>query len=136
MSTTKQIITLLENHHKKGEELSKIEVISILESVKDVTRNKTIINSLIFFFATLEKDNSTKSNVLTLRERQVLYHIGTGKKSSEIASNLKLSISTIETHRKNIRRKLHLVGKGKLIQYAILNNLQQQTNPSKNDDKF
>jgi two-component system nitrate/nitrite response regulator NarL len=133
MSTIKQIITLLENHHKNEKTLSKTEIISILESVKYVSENKKAINSLIFFFSTIQDDN--KSNTLTTRERQILYYIGIGEKSAEIANILKLSMSTIETHRKNIIRKLHLVGKGKLIEYAILNNLQQTINLTKNDDK-
>nr|WP_321246657.1 helix-turn-helix transcriptional regulator [uncultured Psychroserpens sp.] len=135
MSLIKQIISLLENHHKKGKTLSKTEVLSILESVKDVTEHKKTISSLIFFFSTLKDDNNLKLNTLTTREEQVLYYVGNGEKSSAIASILKLSTSTIETHRKNIIKKLQLVGKGKLIEYAILNNLQQRTHLSKSDDE-
>ena len=135
MNTIKQIVLLLENHHKKGRTLSKTEVVYILESVKNVTEHKNAINSLIFFFSTLNDDSITKLNTLTTREHQVLYYVGNGEKSAEIATILKLKTSTIETHRKNIIKKLHLVGKGKLIEYAILNNLQQRINPSINDDK-
>lgn len=134
MSLVKQIISLLENHHKKGKTLSKTEVLSILESVKDVTEHKKTINSLIFFFSTLKDDNNITLNTLTKREQQVLYYVGNGKKSAAIATILKLSMSTIETHRKNIIKKLQLVGKGKLIEYAILNNLQQKKYLSKSDD--
>ncbi|VAV85736.1 hypothetical protein MNBD_BACTEROID02-34 [hydrothermal vent metagenome] len=53
--------------------------------------------------------------------------MGNGNESKTIAIQLELSTSTIETHRKNIRKKLGLVGNGKLLEYAILNNLQQNT---------
>ena len=123
MSTIKNVINAINGINKKGKLLSKEDVILILEATKEVSTHKKMINSLIFFFSTMNTTTSFKK--LTNREQQVLYLIGNGLKTSEIAIQLKLSSSTIETHRKNIRKKLNLVGKGKLIEYAILNNLQQ-----------
>lgn len=41
---------------------------------------------------------------LTKREQQVLNLIGIGKQNNDIAKDLNPKISTIETHRKNIRK--------------------------------
>ncbi|RKE90828.1 transcriptional regulator [Ichthyenterobacterium magnum] len=123
MSSIKHVINALNGINKKGKLLSKEDVILILEATKEVSIHKKIINSLIFLFTTINKNSHLKK--LTNREQQILYLIGNGLKTSEIAIQLKRSSSTIETHRKNIRKKLNLVGKGKLIEYAILNNLQQ-----------
>jgi DNA-binding NarL/FixJ family response regulator len=56
---------------------------------------------------------------LTRREAQVLQLIGSGRKTSEIASELNLSVKTIETHRENIKRKLGLQTASELVHHAI-----------------
>ncbi len=60
-----------------------------------------------------------KKQVLSKSEREILKLIGQGKTSSEIAAIRFNSVSTVETHRKNIIRKLGLHGKGELLRYAI-----------------
>jgi DNA-binding NarL/FixJ family response regulator len=56
---------------------------------------------------------------LTRRETQVLQLIGSGRKTSEIAGELDLSVKTIETHRENIKRKLGLQTAPELVHHAI-----------------
>jgi two-component system nitrate/nitrite response regulator NarL len=70
-----------------------------------------------FFSEDLEQQ--IKKQVLSKSERAILTYIGQGKTSSEIAAIRFNSVSTIETHRKNIIRKLGLHGKGELLRYAI-----------------
>ena len=123
MKAIKEVLNTISNIKKKGVLLSKEEIISILEATKTVTANKETINSLIFFYATLDLENQKNIEKLTKRELQILHFIGHGKSSKDIAKKLNLSTSTIETHRKNIRKKIDLVGKGKLVEYAILNNI-------------
>jgi DNA-binding CsgD family transcriptional regulator len=53
------------------------------------------------------------------RERQILSLIGMGKTSKEIAASLKISVTTIGSHRRNICRKLRLHSTAALIQYAV-----------------
>jgi DNA-binding CsgD family transcriptional regulator len=48
----------------------------------------------------------------------VLHLIGSGHSSQEIARLLSRSIKTIETHRANIRAKLHLKDGADLMRYA------------------
>ncbi len=57
-------------------------------------------------------------NSLTPSEFEVLHLIGSGHTSQEIARLLSRSIKTIETHRANIRAKLHLRDGADLIRYA------------------
>jgi DNA-binding NarL/FixJ family response regulator len=56
---------------------------------------------------------------LTPREAQVLQMIGSGRKTSEIAGELNLSVKTVETHRENIKRKLGLQTASELVHHAI-----------------
>jgi DNA-binding NarL/FixJ family response regulator len=56
---------------------------------------------------------------LTDRELHVLELLGAGLSTRKIAAELKLSFKTIETHRENIKRKLHLPGAAELLHYAV-----------------
>ncbi len=55
---------------------------------------------------------------LSVREIEIIGLIGQGKSNKEIALDLELSNYTIETHRKNIYRKLNLQGTAELIRFA------------------
>jgi DNA-binding NarL/FixJ family response regulator len=56
---------------------------------------------------------------LTDREFEVFELIGGGMSTREIASQLHLSIKTIETYREHIKAKLNLDGATELITYAV-----------------
>ena len=53
-------------------------------------------------------DTHDCSDLLSLREKEVLTLIGKGKSSKEIACDLSISIHTINRHRQNILQKLHV----------------------------
>lgn len=55
---------------------------------------------------------------LSKREREILKHMALGKSSSETAIELFISLGTVDTHRKNIRKKLETKSYFELSQYA------------------
>ena len=56
---------------------------------------------------------------LSPREQQVVHMLGKGMTSSSMAEHLNLSIHTINSHRKNILKKLGFKSPAELIAYAI-----------------
>jgi DNA-binding NarL/FixJ family response regulator len=58
------------------------------------------------------------SDKLSDRELQVFQFLGTGLGTREIASQLHLSIKTVETHRENIKHKLSLTDSPSLLRAA------------------
>ena len=60
---------------------------------------------------------------LSKREIEVLKHVLQGKTNKEIADCLFLSVFTVETHRKNIFRKLEIKNKAGAVKYAIQHDL-------------
>ena len=62
------------------------------------------------------------AQLLTPREREILQAIAAGKSSKTIASELDLSVRTVETHRLNIKRKLGIDGQANLIRFALEQN--------------
>jgi two-component system response regulator NreC len=58
-------------------------------------------------------------DLLSVREKEILRILASGKSNREIADLLHISISTVETHRNNIFQKLHLHNLAELILYAV-----------------
>ena len=56
---------------------------------------------------------------LATREREVLQLLAEGRSSAQIALALHISAHTVESHRRNIMRKLHLHSVAELTRYAI-----------------
>lgn len=58
-------------------------------------------------------------DLLTSREREVLQLIAEGKTNKEIATDLKLSVYTVDAHRGRIMEKLNLHSTGELVRFAV-----------------
>jgi len=57
--------------------------------------------------------------LLTPREREILQMLGEGKSNKEVATELNLSLHTVETHRGNVLEKLNLHSTAEMILYAV-----------------
>jgi DNA-binding NarL/FixJ family response regulator len=64
-------------------------------------------------------EDAAVASVLSAREREVLQLIAEGWSTKQIASHLYVSIKTIETHRRQIMKKLDLHSIADLTKYAI-----------------
>ena len=60
---------------------------------------------------------------LSAQEKQIIRLIIEGKTSKEIAGVLFISKTTVDTHRKNINKKLEISNSSSLIKFAHENNL-------------
>jgi two-component system, NarL family, response regulator NreC len=75
------------------------------------------------FRNTITIDDKQVSEILSKREIEILKLICKEFSNGEIAEKLFLSISTVETHRKNLIAKLGVNNTVGLVKYAIRNNL-------------
>ncbi len=62
---------------------------------------------------------SSRKQLLSRSEKEILKLVAQGKTNQEIADFRGTAVSTIIKHRKNMMQKLDLHGKGELLQYAI-----------------
>ncbi len=93
----------------------------ILEAVESAIKGERffcnkVLDSLI------EKDDfdyNCDPTVLTKREVEVVQLVCDGLTTVQIAEALNLSVHTVNTHRKNIMKKLHFKTPAELIRYAI-----------------
>ncbi|MFN5649667.1 MAG: response regulator [Sphingobacteriales bacterium] len=68
---------------------------------------------------TLKNASPHESPVLTRRENEILRLIAEGLANPQIAEKLFLSISTVDTHRKSLMRKLNIKNTALLVRYAV-----------------
>jgi two-component system NarL family response regulator len=64
---------------------------------------------------------------LTSREQTILLELAQGKSNKEVAMVLDISVRTVETHRKNIKRKLGISSTAGLTRYAMEHGVLQGT---------
>ena len=60
---------------------------------------------------------------LSNREYQVFFMMASGQKLRDIASELSISLNTVNAHRTNILKKMNLDSNSELIRYALKNDL-------------
>jgi two-component system nitrate/nitrite response regulator NarL len=64
---------------------------------------------------------------LTEREQTILLQVASGKSNKQVAHVLDISVRTVETHRKNIKRKLGISSTAGLTRYALEHGVLQGT---------
>ncbi len=119
-----------QNHAKH-----KIELVAFAHSKNDTYEfnglcisqcdNELAINNLFnsIFPQKAERDETTTSEELSTRERDVLRLVAMGFPNKEIADKLFISIHTVVTHRKNITEKLGIKSISGLTVFAIINGI-------------
>lgn len=80
-----------------------------------------VLSKIIEFSHTPPTDKL--ADLLTNRELQILKLLGKGKSSKEVANDLFISIHTVNSHRKNMLKKLNLRSTAELVSFAFTNGL-------------
>jgi two-component system nitrate/nitrite response regulator NarL len=130
MFDTINTINRMLNLGVKGYILKNSGLNTLIEAIKTVSKGKKYLSRSVYEVLELEGKKNKKNteleqkkltDILTKREKQILYLIGQKKTTSEISDELKIAIYTVETHRKNIHRKLNLKGRNELYIFAAEN---------------
>lgn len=98
----------------------------LIAAVRDVYRGGSylsprMLSQLVDDFRTRVKttDRMPRFATLTPREKEVLKMLAEGNSVKEVATQLNLSVKTVEAHKFNLMRKLDIHNKAHLVQYAI-----------------
>ncbi|MEO8532662.1 MAG: response regulator transcription factor [Flavobacterium sp.] len=127
-----KIIKKVMNLGAKGYLTKKCAGENIIEAIHAVNRNEEYFDDYVRkkIFASftqnnpkLNKNSFVENQILTIRELEVLTLISLEYSGKEISEQLFISLNTVETHRKNIMRKLKTKNVIGLIKYALKNNL-------------
>ncbi|MGB3317260.1 MAG: response regulator transcription factor, partial [Albidovulum sp.] len=77
--------------------------------------------------ASLKPSTTDGREPLTDREQTILLQLAQGKSNKDVAADLDISVRTVETHRKNIKRKLGIATTAGLTRYAMEHGVLQGT---------
>jgi len=88
----------------------------LTSAIETVMKGKTYLSEEASH--TLRKENASNI-VLTRREKEVLELIGDGMTNAEIAQKLFISVTTVDTHRKNLLAKFDTKNTAALIKIAV-----------------
>ncbi len=127
MHSSKQIIDSMFASGASGYVLKQSAFEEIYDAIQEVLRTNFYLTPAIARMYADDKgrqlgrwDSPPKSNKISRKEREVLQLIAEGKKTRDIAETLSVSIKTVETHRRNIMKKLNIFSVAGLTKYAIL----------------
>ena len=88
---------------------------TVLEAIRAVSQGST------YFVNETENEYDSPKNELffSSREKEILQFIAEGKSSQEIAETLFIEKSTVDSHRKNMSKKIKAIGKNDLTKFAL-----------------
>lgn len=92
------------------------ELIRAMQTVRNGGKYLSPLLSSVLTSLAVEEE---KTEVLTMREREVLKLLAEGKRAKEIAAALYISPHTVRRHRSNIMEKLNIKNLADLVKYAI-----------------
>jgi len=110
----------------QGYLLKESAVSEIINCLATVARDAPYVSPALSAFLLKRRDRAVQLanhlpglDELTTAERRILKRIADKKSSKEIATELHVSLRTVETHRANICAKLELRGANSLLQFAL-----------------
>lgn len=103
----------------KGYIIKNLSSDELIETIEQVIMG----NNVFMWGEELETKLKEEDGGLSKREKEIIALISKGLTSQEIADTINLSVLTINTHRRNILRKLNLKNTAMVVQYARVNRL-------------
>ena len=101
-------------------------VTDLIRAIEAVSQGKSFFSPKIsrilaedYVRALKEKGIADSYELLTPREREILQLLAEGGTNKEVATNLNISLYTVETHRKRILQKLNLHSSAELVLHAV-----------------
>lgn len=106
--------------------LNAVEILEVLESLKVVCHSPKYLDTMILCIKTLLDNDLNIKQSLTKREIDIVLRIGNGQNTNQIAKSLNLSKLTVESHRKNIRKKFKHITNFDLSTFCIIYSIQHK----------
>lgn len=123
MHDSREYISTSVMYGASGYILKDVSTEEILKAIETVAAGGTFFSTGVSDVLLERGPHGQKNKALTTREQDILLLIAAGKSNKDVASTLDISARTVETHRKNIKRKLGIATTAGLTRYAIQNGL-------------
>jgi two-component system nitrate/nitrite response regulator NarL len=116
MFDQKEAISQMRDAGASGYIMKNSSLSMVIEAIRTVAKNETFFdNSIVADKVGLNQEEI----LLSTREKEILRLIGEGKTSNDISEALSIGKTTVDTHRKNILKKLNIQGKNDLVRFAV-----------------
>lgn len=125
MHDTPEYISTALGHGAKGYVLKDVPTEEIKNAIDAVMRGEQYLCTGAEGALTPTEGDAREQ--LTNREQTILLELAQGKSNKEVALALDISVRTVETHRKNIKRKLGISSTAGLTRYALEHGVLQGT---------
>ncbi|NKW78568.1 response regulator transcription factor [Rhodobacteraceae bacterium R_SAG7] len=125
MHDSPEYITTALSHGAVGYVLKDVQPEEIKTAIDAVMRGEQYLCTGAA--GSLSPQSQTSREALTGREQTILLELAQGKSNKEVAQALDISVRTVETHRKNIKRKLGISSTAGLTRYALEHGVLQGT---------
>ncbi len=126
MHDSPEYISTALSHGAVGYVLKDVQPEEIKTAIDAVMRGERYLCTGAALSLSPQKDGETRE-ALTGREQTILLELAQGKSNKEVALALDISVRTVETHRKNIKRKLGISSTAGLTRYALEHGVLQGT---------
>jgi two-component system nitrate/nitrite response regulator NarL len=108
------------------------EIATIKEAITHLLAGNKWASGKLIQLMLSQNTGKIPEDILTRREYQVYCQLGEGKTTRIICDVLSISIKTVENHRENIKKKLHVNNSVKLQANALEHALRMRTQTSDN----
>ena len=125
MHDNPQYISSALSHGAVGYLLKDVPTDEIKQAIEAVMRGETYLCTGAQ--GSIAPASGEDREALTEREQTILLQLAQGKSNKEVAGSLDISVRTVETHRKNIKRKLGISSTAGLTRYAMEHGVLQGT---------
>lgn len=123
MHDSREYISTSVMYGASGYILKDVSTDEIIEAIDAVAAGGTFFSTGVSDVLLERTSKSQKGKALSTREQAILLLIAGGKSNKDVAATLDISTRTVETHRKNIKKKLGISTTAGLTRYAIENGL-------------
>lgn len=112
--------------HLEKRLLNSTEMLVILESLKNICQSKHYFDAVFFCLKVHHSRDLGIKSMLTKREEDIILLLGKGCDHQEIAEKLNISRLTVDTHRKNVKKKFKNIHQFNLIIFSFIYAIQHE----------
>lgn len=123
MHDSKEYISTSVMYGASGYILKDVSTNEIISAIDIVAAGGTYFSSGVSEVLLSHEADRQSPSPLSTREQSILILVAGGESSKDVAKFLNISVRTVETHRKNIKKKLNIKTTAGLTRYAIENGL-------------
>jgi|EndMetStandDraft_3_1072993.scaffolds.fasta_scaffold366501_1 DNA-binding NarL/FixJ family response regulator len=100
-----------------------LNAVQLGRALRAIHLGETVVAPVVPALPTKELRSTTELDLLTVRERETLGHIATGKSNDEIARQMQISLNSVKSYIRNAYRKTGVQSRSQAVLWAVSHGL-------------